>query len=64
MSTKDVKKLVARVAEQGWRVEDRGTCWMALSPDGVTKVTIHKTNSDHRAIKNIVSRLRKGGFKP
>jgi hypothetical protein len=61
---KDIKKLVEKVREQGWRVEDRGSAWLCKSPDGRTIVTIHKTPSDQRAIRNDVSRLRKGGFDP
>ena len=37
--------------------------WMLLSPDGQTKVTIHKSASDaQHAIDNAVSLMRKGGF--
>jgi hypothetical protein len=63
MSRKDDRKLIEEVANQGWRVEDRGECWLCYSPDGVTIVTIHKTTSDHRAKANVISRLRRGGFK-
>lgn len=60
--SKDTRKLVKEVERQGWRVEDRGQRWLCFSPNGHTIVTIHKTPSDHRAIRNTLSELRKGGF--
>jgi len=36
---------------------------MVMSPDGVTKVTIHKTTSDSQhGLENAISEMRKGGF--
>jgi ribosomal protein L14E/L6E/L27E len=64
MSRKEVDELLAKVAAQGWRVDDRGIKALCFSPDGVTVVTIHKTNSDHRALRNAVSQLQRGGFRP
>jgi hypothetical protein len=61
---KDAQKLIAKVQEQGWRVDDKGSAWLRYSPDGKTIVTIHKTPSDHRALKNAISRLKRGGFDP
>lgn len=61
---KEVKKLIRRVERQGWRVEERKSGYMCFSPDGVTMVSIHKTPSDHRAIRNSITELRKGGFDP
>lgn len=63
---KDLRKKTAemvKVAEaQGFRVEDRGTCWIVYGKtrqDGV--VNLHKTPSDIRAIKNSRSYLRRIG---
>jgi hypothetical protein len=61
---KEIKKLVTKLESQSWRVDDVGKGVMAYSPDGVTKVLIHKTESDHRAMKNTLARLRAGGFQP
>lgn len=60
--SKDIRKLVDQAQSQGWRVEDRGNLWLLKSPDGVTIVTVHKTPSDQKAIRNARSRLRRGGF--
>ncbi len=61
---KEIQRLVKKLREQGWRVEETTAGYMAFSPDGVTKVLFHKTPSDHRAMRNTISRLRKGGFDP
>lgn len=64
MSRKETKNLIRKLQAQGWRLKEIKAGWMAYSPDGVTKVTIHKTPSDHRAWGNMISLLRKGGFDP
>lgn len=64
MAPKEVKKLVKQLQQQGWRVEERGNRFMAYSPDGVTIVSIHKTPSDHRWLRNTIAQLRQGGFDP
>lgn len=61
---KDVKALIESVAEQGWRIEDRGERVLLYSPDGVTIVTLHWTPSDHRWRKNALRDLRRGGYNP
>jgi hypothetical protein len=58
---KDINELVAKAEEQGAKVEDRGNKVLVYCPDGETIVTIHKTTSDQRAVKNVRSRLRRGG---
>jgi hypothetical protein len=62
MAWKDVKQVLEKAEKQGWRIDDRGQRVLCYSPDGVTMVTIHKTDSDWRAIRNTISRLRRGGF--
>lgn len=37
--------------------------WMAYSPDGVGKVLMHESPSDHHAWANALSRLRKLGYR-
>lgn len=60
--SKNLRKLIKDLEAQGWRVEPSRSGWKCFSPDGVTVVTIHRTPSDHRAGKNILSELRKGGY--
>ncbi len=62
---KEVRKLVAQLERQGWRVELRGSGhYLAFSPDGKTIVLFASTPSDHRWRKNTIARLRRGGFDP
>lgn len=60
----DYRRLRQELERQDWRVDDRGVRWLAYSPDGQMIVTIHLTPSDHRAWRNTISRLRRGGFDP
>jgi hypothetical protein len=61
----EIRRLKRQLERQGWRiVEKKSGAFMALSPDGETKVTIHATPGDRRALKNAVANLRKGGFDP
>jgi len=57
----DTKAIVEALRAQGWRVES-GKHHKAFSPDGKTLVTFAKTPSDHRALLNTITRLRRGGF--
>lgn len=59
---KDLKKLLEAAKAQGWAPRPKKSGEMWLSPDGVTKVMIHETPSDHRAFKNLVSEFRRGGL--
>jgi hypothetical protein len=59
---KDVAKLLKEAERQGWRIEDRGRRYLCFSPDGNTVVTVSKTPSAQKALMNILSDLRKGGF--
>jgi hypothetical protein len=43
--TKEVRELVELVQTAGWRVLDKGAHFQALSPDGRSIVTLHKTPS-------------------
>ena len=58
------KQLERAALEQGWRIrasiKTQHKLW--FSPDGKTIVTTGNTPSDHRAIKNARSMLRKGGL--
>lgn len=59
---KEMAQLMKTVLRTGARVEDRGVRWLVYCPDGVTIVTIHKTPSDGRALKNTKADLRRGGI--
>ena len=60
---KDLRKLRRESERQGWRWVEKKDGWMVMSPDGVTKVTIHKTTSDSQhSLENAISEMRKGGF--
>ena len=60
---KETKRLVEEIRTwQGWRIEETKKGWMVYPPNkDFSPVTIHKTPSDHRAIKNTRSELRKRG---
>lgn len=61
---KELRKLRKQAEAQGWRFVERKNAWLAYSPDGETIVTIHLTSSDHRAMRNTIAQMRKGGFTP
>lgn len=63
MATKEVRKLVKALREQGWRVEEtRKGHFQAFAPSGVGIVTIPGTPSDHRAMRNVMADLRRFGY--
>lgn len=60
---KELKEIVKAAEEQGWRVKVlKNGHLMFLAPDGINKATTGGTPSDHRAIDNHLSRLRRYGF--
>jgi bifunctional non-homologous end joining protein LigD len=61
--SKDWRKIERELRRQGWtaRQTKKGTMWLA--PDGVGKVTVHRTPSDHRALANVLAQLRAAGFR-
>lgn len=59
---KAIKKLRKMAEEQHWREQEKKGGWMLYSPDGVTKVMVHKTASDPHAFGNLLSEMRSGGF--
>lgn len=62
MASKEINKLLKALEAQGWRVAPIKKGWMAYSPNGVDKATIHGTPSDRRAWQNMMAELRRGGF--
>jgi len=59
-----LRDLECQLRAQGWRLEPTRKGFMAYSPDGTTKVLMHRTPSDRRAYQNILALLKKGGFQP
>jgi hypothetical protein len=54
------KKYKALAEAQGWRVEDLTDGWSFVPPDkSKSKVTLHKTPSDHRWFLNFRAALRR-----
>lgn len=60
---REVRELVNEVASwEGWRVEETKKGWKLLPADKTqSPVMVHKTPSDWRWRKNVVSQLRKRG---
>jgi len=59
---KDTKKLVAKLTEQGWRIDESGRHPKAYPPDiAKPMVTLSSTPSDRRSFKNMVAELRRSG---
>jgi hypothetical protein len=61
--TREARALVQEAEAQGFTVKEKKNGWMLLTPNGQGAVMIHKTPSDHRALKNELARLRRYGFK-
>lgn len=59
---KSVRELLRHAEKQGWTTVDTGRALRLQAPDGIGQVTFHKTESDHRAMKNTIARLRRAGM--
>lgn len=59
---KEAKKLADEADRQGFRVARDRPHYVAYSPDGRGIVSIPKTPSSQRTMRNKVSQLRKYGF--
>jgi hypothetical protein len=60
---KEVEAIVREAKKQGFMVKEKKMGWMIQTPNGQGSVMLHKTPSDHRAIRNDLARLRRYGFK-
>jgi len=61
---KELKKLFRELENQGWRIKRRTNGVMAFPPDKTqSPVMIHLTTSDHRAWANMLTELRRRGYK-
>lgn len=57
-----VRKIVAGLEAQGWRVDKRGHTWRCFPPDReLSPVFLACTPTDHRAILNMMRELRHSG---
>jgi hypothetical protein len=60
---KELKEIVREAERQDWRVETTKKGHLRFyAPDGETLVTSGGTPSDHRALANLIARLRRHGF--
>lgn len=63
MANKELKELFKRLKGQGFRIEEIKSGWQVFPPDpNFDPITIHGTPSDHRAWKNMMSRLKRAGY--
>lgn len=63
MANREVRDLIETIRGwAGWRVVETKKGWIAYPPDkNLPGVAIHGTESDHRAMRNTIARLRKAG---
>lgn len=63
--SKEFKELKSEAERQGWRVEPtKSGHWNFYPPDPTQGIVNHAgTPSDHRAMKNTISRLKRAGLK-
>jgi hypothetical protein len=61
---REVEAIVRKAEAQGFDVKVKKMGWMISTPNGQGSVMVHKTPSDHRALKNALARLRRYGFDP
>lgn len=54
-----LKKVFQELDEQGIEYKATKKGWLVVSPTGTGLVTIHATPSDHRALRNIISDLKR-----
>jgi hypothetical protein len=60
---KELKEIVKAAEGQGWKVKtNKKGHSMFYAPDGINIVTAGGTPSDHRAVANLLSDLRRNGF--
>jgi hypothetical protein len=62
---KDFKKVRQAAEQQGWRVvfKKGSGHWVLYAPDGHGLVHAPGTASDRRSLDNVVSKMRRYGFK-
>lgn len=59
----DLRKVVARAEDQGWRVEKRKEYWLFFPPDTtIAPARIAGTPSSQRSWANFVADLKRKGY--
>lgn len=58
--TKEMRQLFSKLTDAGITVQQTKAGWQVLAPDG-SIITVHRTESDHRAMKNTMARLKRAG---
>jgi hypothetical protein len=59
----ELRKVRKAATAQGWRVVEVKNGWMLYPPDSTqSPVLVHKTESDQRAIRNTIGRMRQRGL--
>lgn len=63
-NTNDLAALRKTATAQGWRIVEtrKGETWYPPETD-LPGVTVHGSESDHRALRNTIARLRRSGLK-
>jgi len=59
--TNDTRRLIRDLITAGVPVKDTKAGWLIGAPDG-SSISVHRTESDHRAIKNTMARLKRAGI--
>lgn len=59
--TKAIKRILDGLEAQGAKIVETKKGWQIMCPDG-SIVGIHKTESDHRALRNTRSRIKRAGL--
>jgi hypothetical protein len=64
MAADELQRVRTEAQAQGWRVVEVTKGWMLYPSDpALSPVLVHKTESDHRAVRNTISRMRQRGFR-
>lgn len=56
-----LREIIKGLEAQGARVKETSDGWQILCPNGDI-VTMHRTPSDHRALRNTRSRIKRAGL--
>lgn len=59
---RQLRGLLKEAEKQGWRVEATADGYQLYAPDRANIVTVHLTESDRRAFRNTIARMRRYGF--
>lgn len=54
--------LLKSLESQGCRIEDTDKGWRVLFPDGVSTVSIHKSQGDRRSRENLRAKIKRAGL--